>query len=483
MVVKLSHRFFLGIVFTLFGSVLYAANRDQVIAELNFVQNTIRSAHPGYALEDSNFLAAYHLGYSGALEFTGKFREGDGVTPYIQKYLTTFQDPHLIYSVEPVSAREDLWVGWALKWNGEDYRVSYVGLNNRTLAPPMGASLVSCDNVNISEFIKRAIAPFVDQRLHLDASHDAAVNALVVKGRNEALPEFVRPSFCKFSYSGLFIDHRLEWVPMSIVDHRGVYGGQDNNFSVKAVKNSLMWMRIPSFVITEESFERFVRGFEKIDRHLPLVLDVRKNSGGNGMVGAKILSKLGLSGQDGSEIARNHAYWRVSTVGIDSLKARLLHMEESGFGISSIADWIRTMQSLLIHAKKDGETWVAQPDFKAVSPVINGGISSRVANKIYVLTDRTCASACLDFVRAVKKHKAVYHVGETTNAGSIFNDVAYVDTPLGNRLSLPLKYWQSTDDLRAPIIPDYQLPFDVQDTRSVITWLILNERGCQSQVF
>jgi hypothetical protein len=67
---------------------------------------------------------------------------------------------------------------------------------------------------------------------------------------------------------------------------------------------------------------------------------------------------------------------------------------------------------------------------------------------------------------------SIIHVGHVTDAGSRYNDVAYVETPMGNRLSLPLKYWVTTEDPGTPLIPSRIFKGDIRNTESLQQWML-----------
>lgn len=94
--------------------------------------------------------------------------------------------------------------------------------------------------------------------------------------------------------------------------------------------------------------------------------------------------------------------------------------------------------------------------------------------KVILLTDRRCASACLDFADFVRLLPNATHVGLPTSADSVYMEVRPVDLPSGvERLGLPVKVYR--DRLRGhnePYVPHVMYEGDINDTAAVEAWLL-----------
>lgn len=250
------------------------------------------------------------------------------------------------------------------------------------------------------------------------------------------------------------------------------------------LRDGLLWIRAQNFQPDREQYaalEAMLRELRQIKGAQSIVFDVRHNGGGNSAVGDMIFEAAtgGLRfDRDGiRKLPPVYAEWRVSDVSIESAKARLADALRVYGHASDETAWLREHLRSLLVAQAEGRRFARQDTGE--HRVTRADVARRhgrlrnFTGRIAVLTDDSCASACLDFVDEVRLVPGSLHLGATTSADSVYIDVGIVALPSGNRLMMPLKVWRNR--LRGdnePYVPDVAFDGDLDDDTAVRAFVV-----------
>jgi hypothetical protein len=199
------------------------------------------------------------------------------------------------------------------------------------------------------------------------------------------------------------------------------------------------------------------------------VLDVRGNGGGSSRWGRRIAEAIwGESNAEAATPRSAGVDWRASEANIAELEA----MKAGSAGGMVMRVWADNAISGMRRARAAG-----QPLWRETAPL--GGLfggRSRKAGRIdpakfatrapvYVLTDASCASACLDALDVWLKLGAI-HVGRETSADSLYMEVRDQVLPSGlARLSVPMKVYRGRPrGLNEPYRPAHRIEAEMSDT-------------------
>lgn len=161
--------------------------------------------------------------------------------------------------------------------------------------------------------------------------------------------------------------------------------------------------------------------------------------------------------------------WRASADNLAQIDGYLEEWLAAGESRERIV-WARTISKGMREARDAGEVfWVSRPDLSATPPD-SGPLLVR--GTVYVLTDASCASACLDAVDLWKPLGAV-QVGRQTSADTVYMDTRTQTLPSGiGRLTLPMKIWRGRPrGHNEPHSPARLFNGDMSDDAALLEWI------------
>jgi hypothetical protein len=202
------------------------------------------------------------------------------------------------------------------------------------------------------------------------------------------------------------------------------------------------------------------------------VFDVRGNSGGNSYWGNQILR--GLYGDafyeamDTDLFDKQYVEWRVSPDNIKHVRD-IASNTRLRAGDDAARQWDRIAAGMT-DAQARGERLFAEK-------YPRNGSGTRPASlfkgKLFLLTDWSCGSACLDFADRVRALPNATHAGRTTNADSIYMEVRGVALPSGIvHINFPTKVYRNRPrGNNEPYIPQAKFEGDMNDTAALESWI------------
>ena len=452
-------------------------------ADIEAVHQLILTAHPG-SIDELNpgFKAWTEQGYREALQLVPRVNNYDSMMAAARYYVTGFRDGHLVYSD---NARRDypmLVNGWQLRKQGSDYVVDAQLKEWPAPLPPLGATLLQCDGRKPDTILAEDVAPYVNRRT-TGKVHEYLASALTVP----ALPD-LQLKRCQFrTAEGAVMDMPITYqaIPMQRYfqpwEKAPQKGPQPQRRSNKfSFEDGVLWVSAASFnaLPSKEQiaeFDAMLAELGKLQGVRLMVFDVRGNGGGSSVIGDKIFTAatggLDYDKQDLDKLPRTYAQWRVSDLLLETADKFT-----KGFTIRYGADSAEAKRSEAFlkqvqEARAKGETWVEQPGGNLLTRAEiarRGGKLRRHGGPVALLTDTSCASACLDFADQVLSVPGAIHVGRTTGADTLYIDTGRAKLPSGNVLVMPQKVWRNR--LRGndeALVPSIVLKADLEDDAAV----------------
>lgn len=371
-------------------------------------------------------------------------------------YTNGFQDPHLSLSpVAPIPIAR--WPGFIATARGDDTIVASTDGGDTAIQD--GARIVSCDGRALDRLRERTVFPFtLNPQLARDR-RTAHTRLFLDRGNVFAPP----PRRCIFESNGQRTRHTLTWRDVPGDDYWTRYNiatsGPGATFGVTTPADGVTWIGVPTF--GNEAGEQLRALVNEIAANAgairagrAVVIDVRGNGGGNSEWGAELARALW-----GAEIVSavpegepgGYVEWRVSQRNMDYINGFAPELIAQFGEDSEIAGWVRTTQQGLQSALERGEPTFSERDSNAVGPAPQGGGytlrrpqgPSPIPARVYVLSNGTCGSACLDFADTVLHIPGTQLIGMDTSGDGLLMEVRDEVLPSGlARVVLPLKVYR-----------------------------------------
>jgi hypothetical protein len=217
-----------------------------------------------------------------------------------------------------------------------------------------------------------------------------------------------------------------------------------------------------------------------------IVLDTRGNAGGSSTHGINIFNAI-ISKDEKAAIYLGNQYqykdqgsnalFRASWQLYWSYDYMLKNLiANQGIGAIDV-QFYEKFQMRLKQALGAGEQTLYQsepPNESNAIPPPNNEWESSI--KLVLITDKTCVSACLDFVDIVKLVPNLLHIGEPTNADTAYTQKADMQSKyLGEtyNFSVPVKKWNKRlREDNQPYIPDVIYDGDMNDDAALQQWVL-----------
>jgi hypothetical protein len=282
----------------------------------------------------------------------------------------------------------------------------------------------------------------------------------------------------------------LTWRPLSRselgIKRRDAAYGERPRPDIRAFGETGVWATLSQF--SPDLVKKAVSERPKWKSKRVIVLDVRGNTGGSSILGYQLLTAfLGRP----PPLARPRPYdeWRASKGNLEYLEMQLLPLVRQVYDkqprilrelertVAGIRTALASGQALYRQEDNVGNPDNAADDMAAMA----GTLEPATAERVFVLTDGRCVSACLDFVDVALRYPQVVHVGRATDADTPYTEVR-PDIPLPSSLatmSLAMIVCRNRPRNWKPFVPRHSYPGDIADTKKLEEWvnaLVLSER-------
>lgn len=441
-------------------------------ADLEAIHSLVLEAHP-VAIDTVNpdLKAWVEDGYTQAKHHLRYVDSYDTALSAVRYYVAGFEDGHFGYSD---NIREDypIWVtGWYVKLIDGQYVVTATVPGWPSSLPPVGAKWTGCDGSSAQDVAETKIGPYVDR---LRGERGDLQRASSIWMRLPIADNFKECEFLSESNEPLRL--AVEYRPITNAQMTSAWGplhkAAEGKNSFEA-QDGMLWIRAGTFNLRQDprllrDLEAMLDGLAKERSARMIVFDVRGNGGGDSGVGDRIFDAatggLVYDMSDTAGVPRYFAQWRVSDYALAFLDDQI-EKSKRLYGPNSlrVEDEI-AFREMMRAAKEAGKQWVEQDggySWTREDVIARGGHLQRDGVEVALVTDRACASACLDFADSVMLVPGAIHLGETTSADSVYMVGSDSVLPSGNLLTMPIKVWRNRRrGNNEPYIPDVPLQLD-----------------------
>lgn len=434
--------------------------RALAVADLAAARELLQTQTPiPYDTENPSYPAWLRDGYAQALARAEAARDQAGYFYAIAAYINGFGDPHI-----NLNAATDLpparWPGFvAASLHGGALVV--MRDDSDPEAPPLGARILNCEGRALAELAAERVYPFaLNPRLALDRRR--VVTRLFI---DRGIPGAPGPRVCRISVDGAERDIALRWrqLPQPPEAFWAAYQtaatGPEAPWGVSEPAPGVFWIGIPTFSSGEDTAPHLAALVAEIQSRAAemqqgraIVIDVRGNGGGNSQWADRIAAAIfgdAVAGRAARASSRRSAIdWRASEENARYWEQWIAEVGSPEFGADSdvVSEMHRLVENLRARASADPPIWRQGPRNTARS----GGITTRRPHgrspfpaRVYMLSNGTCGSSCLNFADTVLFVPGVRLIGSDTGADGPYMEVRSVTLPSGfARLTMPQKVWR-----------------------------------------
>jgi GNAT superfamily N-acetyltransferase len=445
------------------------------------MHQAIATGHPGSVNpDDPGFAARNDAQFARALS---RARTADSFAAYfyaMQEYAASFNDGHIAYGVWGATPdKVTRWPGFLTRY--DDSGKQHVFVSEPWSGVPVGAQLLSCDGRNAEEVALNRIGSRVG-RWKLAAQRQLFGAMTFIDTGNP----YVHPTKrCHFRHAGKAIDVSLQWRPPEVnLYERYVFGtSQRADVSWQHLEDGTQWFTIPSFDGNPDSptGNKLTNLVSYIDTHASeiraapaIVFDLRGNGGGSSDWSHQIAVRLwGMGAIVSHPEPPMTISWRASSDNLAAIRGAFAERSRGGNLSAEATAWYRDTIAGLEKAVAAGDAlWVIRPSPAQPQGKIEDLPSYRVNGPVYVVTDATCMSACLDAVDLWTRLGAI-PIGRETGADTLYMEVRQVRLPAGlGAVSVPMKFYSGrVRGNNEPVVPRHRFEGDLADTMALQKWI------------
>lgn len=398
-----------------------------------------------YDAENPAYARWLVAGYEQAMTRAAQVTDLSGYFFTLAAYMNGFQDLHLSFGLagEPPPGR---WPGFIVSLKGDVAEVVFRDESD-VVAPAVGTTVIACDGKSLRELARERIFPF----RHIEAipSHvRLAVSRLFLDRQNPFAPAI---QSCDVDYNGVKQALPLQWRPLP--DNEDPWfeqfsiasNGPATGWGVKEVETGIWWIGVPTFssgdvtaALLKALIEEVEKNGDRMRSARAIVIDTRGNGGGNSAWADRLANAIFTPA-----VLENHrgpSYstatdWRASKENGRFWTEWAVQMEKE-FGPWSINRFIGLFLGRQLTKFADEET----PLYRIPTcwPSRSGGLTklrpkgeSPFPARVFMLSNGSCGSSCLNFADTVLMVPGVKLVGAATSADGVYMDVRSVDLPSG----------------------------------------------------
>lgn len=433
--------------------------RGAALSDLDALRDELRDNTP--VAFDAENVATQHWfeqGYREARARAQRARDQGGYYYALLSYANGFHDPHLNLSAQ-MRLAPARWPGFVTTAHGDDVVVFYRDDADDS-TPPVGARVISCDGRSLADFRTRYIYPFtLNPGLAQDRRRSAA--RVFMDRHNPFGPP---PRRCVFQKDGARRTITLQWRDVPEGDaywtqYNLASLGPGTDFGVSTPAEGVTWIGVPTLDNgagdqLQALVDQIKAGAESMRAGRAIVIDVRGNGGGNSEWGARIARAIwgddvinALPGDD----RPGAVDWRASPANRDYIAAFTPQLAQQFGPDSDAVHWAQHAQEGISGAIARGDAfWRDREEGDARSIAVSGGYTRQrptgappIPAHVYMLSNGTCGSACLDFADIVLHIPGVKLIGADTSGDGLLMEVRSATLPSGLvSVSLPMKVYR-----------------------------------------
>lgn len=397
----------------------------------------------------------------------------------LRAYVASFEDGHVgINITQPNYGFATRWPGFLTIYRGADQVVA-----DREEAdaatPPLGSRLVDCDGVAAEALAEQRIGQFRG-RWFLEAQRVLFGDWQFLSAQNPWISEMRQ---CRFEAGGVTKTYALNWraTPDDLNARRTRLAQRAwPDFGLKHFDDGGMWISTPSFngdpsSETHAELTALIADMKAKQEALRLapyvVLDLRGNGGGSShwsqLMAQVLWGDAWMAAHP--EPAIEAVEWRASDANIAQIAGYLEQLRASNGAPEYIA-WAESAVNGMKAAQAAGEVyWRSANEAAPEDAVPPPPAPQLMAGRVYVLTDSSCGSACLDAVDLWKTAGAV-QVGRETSADTVYMEIRNPTLPSGlAQIAVPMKVYRGrARGNNEPQKPAYLIEGDMSDDTALL---------------
>lgn len=393
-----------------------------------------------------------------AAERAGSVTDRAGWWQVLAAYVNGFGDPHIAIQIEgePLPTR---WPGFIASRVGDLAEV--VHRTEESGAPPLGARITACDGETLPHLLETRVHPFrLNPRLERDRR--LAMTGLFIDRGNPFAPA---PARCTIEVDGVASEIELAWSATPPREDswwsklQAAGAGPSAEWGVSEPAPGVHWIGVPTFSSGPETAPQLDALVSAVNAQAAamrqgraIVIDTRGNGGGNsewadklaeGIFGADLLAQHPVPERRGAVDWRgstgNAAFWRDWSAQMVSEFGAFSMMR---FGAEFLAWQLERAASL------DPPVWrLGNCDCDPA-----GGLTrerptgpSPITARVYLLSNGSCGSSCLNFADRVLRVPGVQLIGADTSGDGAYMEVRDELLPSGGaRFTFPQKVYRGS---------------------------------------
>jgi len=427
------------------------------VSDLDAARELIRAQTPiPYDIENPQYAAWLEEGYALARPLAEQAHDFHSYYFALARFANGFRDPHL--GVNPAQAFPTAdWPGFVAGSRNGGAVVTWREESDPD-APPIGAQITSCDGKPLAELADERLFPYMmNPRIALDRRR--ALSRLFMR---RVIPSAPAPSRCTIVVDGAEREIALRWRPIPdqaafSAAYQDASVGPAAQWGVTQPTPGVFWIGVPTFNSSEATSPRLQALIDEVNAHpemrnaRAIVIDVRGNGGGNSVWADQLA--LGVFGEEVIEAIDNGGRtsavdWRASPENLAYWQRWIDETATRDFGANSPqVRFGRSIVSGLRGAQRRNPPIWRQGDSR-VSP--SGGLTqsrprgpSPISARVYMLSNGTCGSSCLNFADTVLQVPGVQLIGSDTSGDGPYMEVRNETLPSGlATLTFPQKVWR-----------------------------------------
>ena len=451
-----------------------------LIQDATGLHDIMMDSHPGvHDPLNPGFRARLDRGLAATLERAKTTTDRGGWWWAMRAYVASFEDGHVQISM----TQRDF--GFPTRWPG--FLTAYRGADQVVAdrdeadvdAPPLGARLIDCDGVGAAALAEQRIGQFRG-RWFLEAIRTRFGDWMFLSAEN---PWQAEMKTCRFEAGGAVRTYALDWrpTPADLGERRTrLMQSVRPDFALKHFDDGGFWISTPTFNGDPASEAHAaltalvadMKSKQDALRAAPyVVLDLRGNGGGSSHW-SQLMAQV-LWGDDWMaahpEPAIEGVDWRASDGNIAEISAFLDKLRATN-GQPELIVWAEDAINGMKSARAAGQVyWRSANDEEPADAAPTPAAPQLMTGRVYVLTDSSCGSACLDAVDLWKTVGGV-QIGRETSADTVYMEIREPTLPSGlAEIAVPMKVYRGrARGNNEPQRPQYVIEGDMSDDAALL---------------
>lgn len=460
-------------------------------ADARHFHATVAEGHPGPVdPENPGFQARLDAALATALEKADRTRDVGGYWWALREFQASFDDGHVqLASTDALPSLPTRWPGFLTRYDGLRHVVAARDDGDDAL-PPRGAVLVGCDGEAADALAERLVGRYRG-RWMLESQRRSHGWRLFLDAGNPWEP---LPRRCSFEVEGGAREFALAWRDMEpgafAARAAEVQPAVEASIGLREARDGIAWVSLGSFDGDPSGASHpqltnvvaMLRARGEALRGRPVVLDLRGNGGGSSHWSVQIAEALwGEAAVARARVSSEAVDWRVSEGNmavVRDFRASLL-ASAGDAADPALLGWADTILAGLQAAHERGQVlWRqtgADEDAEAEAEIegtIAGAVPAAAPPRVVVVTDSSCASACLDAMD-LWMALGVLHVGRETAADTVYMEIRGEALPSGlARIGIPMKAYRGrARGSNEPYRPGLAYEGNIADTAELEAWI------------